>query len=68
LVVRDWLPWNGLGNASTSGRRLRDRRRRKTKHIRQTFCVSSQWGLNTYRLGDVRRKREAEAQQGNALN
>jgi hypothetical protein len=41
LVVRDQLPWNGLGGASSSGRRLRGLRRRTKMPIRQTFCVSS---------------------------
>jgi hypothetical protein len=41
LVVRDRLPGNALGGCLYEWEELRGQRRRTTKPIRQTFCVSS---------------------------
>jgi hypothetical protein len=60
LVVRDRLPWSGLGGCVYEWGELRGQRRRPTKRVELV-------GTEPYRLGDARRKREAEVQQNGVL-
>ena len=67
LVVRDRLPWNGLGGClyeweQVEGPAAKDEEADSPNILRVELV-----GTEPYRLGDARRKREAEEQQNGAL-
>ena len=66
-MVRDWLPWHGLGGClyeceEVEGPTAKDDEADSPNILRVELV-----GTEPYRLGDARRKREAEAQQNGVL-
>jgi hypothetical protein len=67
LVIRDRLPWSGLGGClyeweEVEGPAAKDNEADSPNILRVELV-----GTEPYRLGDARRKREAEAQQNGVL-
>lgn len=67
-MVRDWLPWNGPGGCLCEWEEVEGPRAKDDEADSPNILRVELVGTEPYRLGDARRKREAEAQQRNAPN
>jgi hypothetical protein len=67
LVVRDRLPWNGLGGCLYEWEEVEGPGARDDEADSPNILRVQLVGTEPYRLGDARRKREAEAQQNGVL-
>jgi hypothetical protein len=62
LVIRDWLPWNGLGGGLYEWEEVEGPAAKDDEADSPNILRAELVRPEPYRLGDARRKREAEAQ------
>jgi hypothetical protein len=67
LVVRDRLPWNGLGGCLHEWEEVEGPAAKVDEADSPNILRVELVGTEPYRLGDARRKREAEAQQDGVM-